>query len=83
MAGSFLCGCRCPASSFPLGRCETLSPCRQAGTESKHLKCARSSLKGAQRHSRVLPDIQAQDRVALGLDHFHQGVVLIACSSGN
>ena len=41
----------------------------------------KEQLEGAHRHSRVLPDVQAQDWVPLGLDRFHQGVVLIACST--
>ena len=41
----------------------------------------KEQLEGAHRRSRVLPDIQAQNWVALGIDHFHQRVVLIACST--
>ena len=60
---------------------------RHAGRQVQRADQAEASRKrkeqlgGAHVHSRVLPDIQAQDWVALGLDHFHQGVVLVACST--
>ena len=62
---------------------QTSLSCRQAGTKSNLGQAITEQLEGAYRHLRMFPDIKPKDWVALGLDHLHQGVVLVTYSSRN